>query len=144
VASSTIMSKASREAFLAGTHVGVLAVAGAGRGPLAVPVWYGYEPGGDVWLTTDRSSVKAALLAEAGRATLCVQDEAPPYRYVSVEGPVTSEVAEQFGHLRVLAVKYLGLELGERYAAGYEPGSQLLVRLAPERWLSADYTDYIA
>ena len=40
------MSRAEREEFLAGLHVGVLAVASAGvAGPLTVPVWYTYEPG---------------------------------------------------------------------------------------------------
>jgi nitroimidazol reductase NimA-like FMN-containing flavoprotein (pyridoxamine 5'-phosphate oxidase superfamily) len=41
------MSAAEREEFLAGVHVGVLsaAIGTAGR-TLAVPVWYGYQPGG--------------------------------------------------------------------------------------------------
>ena len=38
------MSRAEREEFLAGVHVGVLSVAVAERsGPLAVPVWYSYQ-----------------------------------------------------------------------------------------------------
>lgn len=48
---SFAMSAGEREQFLAGLHVGVLSVAvnGAGeaagsRAPLAVPVWYDYQP----------------------------------------------------------------------------------------------------
>ena len=41
------MSKAEREAFLAGVHVGVLAVERDDGPPLASPVWYRYWPGGE-------------------------------------------------------------------------------------------------
>ena len=41
------MSKSEREDFLAQVHVGILAIAGdEGAGPLAVPIWYSYQPGG--------------------------------------------------------------------------------------------------
>jgi len=44
---SFAMNAAEREQFLAGVHVGVLGVAaGEERGPLTVPVWYDYQPGG--------------------------------------------------------------------------------------------------
>jgi nitroimidazol reductase NimA-like FMN-containing flavoprotein (pyridoxamine 5'-phosphate oxidase superfamily) len=50
---SVSMDHAEREAFLADVHVGVLTVvAGAGRGPLATPVWYSYRPGGPVAATS--------------------------------------------------------------------------------------------
>ena len=41
------LSKEEREAFLAEPRIGVVSVAGDdGRPPLAVPIWYGYDPGG--------------------------------------------------------------------------------------------------
>jgi nitroimidazol reductase NimA-like FMN-containing flavoprotein (pyridoxamine 5'-phosphate oxidase superfamily) len=47
------MSRAEREEFLAGLHVGVLGVASDdGGGPLTVPVWYTYQPGGTVNVST--------------------------------------------------------------------------------------------
>src|SRR5207302_9093753 len=82
------MSRVERDAFLAETHVAILSVAEAGRGPLAVPVWYEYKPGRDVRIVTGGKSRKMSLLRAAGRATLCAQDETPPYRYVTVEGPI--------------------------------------------------------
>ena len=61
------MSRAERETFLAETHVAILSVAEAGRGPLAVPVWYEYEPGRDVRIVTGGKSRKmSALRAAAG------------------------------------------------------------------------------
>jgi hypothetical protein len=46
---SATMTREEREQFLAGVHVGVLSVVSeGGGGPLAVPVWYSYQPGGPV------------------------------------------------------------------------------------------------
>nr|BFE79553.1 hypothetical protein GCM10020093_021540 [Planobispora longispora] len=74
-----VMSVAEREAFLAGVHVGVLSVADeAGRAPLAVPVWYLYEPGGDIAFITARDSRKLELVRKAGRVSLVAQDEGCP------------------------------------------------------------------
>ena len=52
------MSHADREAFLADTHVALLAVADDSRGPLLVPVWYWYRPGGEVHVVTGGASRK--------------------------------------------------------------------------------------
>ena len=87
---SLSMTRAEREAFLADLHVGVISIAREGRGPLAIPIWYAYAPGGEIRIVTGGDSFKLSLLRRAGRFTLCAQDETPPYRYVSVEGPVVS------------------------------------------------------
>ena len=76
------MTRREREAFLAGVHVGIISIAEEGRGPLTVPIWYAYTPGGELRLITGRHSRKGRLLAQAGRFSLCAQTEAPPYRYV--------------------------------------------------------------
>jgi PPOX class probable F420-dependent enzyme len=135
------MSKAEREAFLAGLHVGVLSTVEPGRGPLTVPVWYGYEPGRDVWFLTGGSTRKAAALRAAGRASLCAQTEAAPYQYVSVEGPVTVEDGFDPVRRKELAEKYLGVEFGALYLASTEEtaADDVTVRLQPEHWLTTDY-----
>jgi len=87
---SLTMTKEEREVFLADVHVGVISVADDDHGPLTVPVWYSYEPGGEVRIITARRSRKGKLLECAGRFSLCAQTETPPYKYVSVEGPVVA------------------------------------------------------
>ena len=83
------MSVPAREAFLAEAHIAVISVAAEDdRAPLAVPMWYGYEPGGDITLITSRGSRKAALIRRGGRLSVCAQTTEPPRRYVSVEGEV--------------------------------------------------------
>src|SRR5215472_901895 len=112
------MTRDEREAFLAGVHVGVLGVDEPGRGPLTVPVWYSYEPGGTVNVITDGESRKARRLRDAGRCSLCAQTEEPPYRYVSVEGPITVVEHTVGGdERRDMAHRYLGIEIGDLYLA---------------------------
>jgi len=138
------MSKAEREAFLAEVHVGVISIAEPGRGPLTAPIWYGYEPGGELWIVTERASRKGRLLEQAGRFSLCAQTEQPPYKYVSVEGPIASIAPSDLERdERPLARRYLGRELGDRYlesTGGAETrAANVRVALRPERWLTTDY-----
>ncbi len=141
---SFAMSVAEREQFLAGLHVGVLSVAesrqGEERAPLAAPVWYDYQPGGLVSVITARGSRKGAALAAAGRMSLCAQDENPPYRYVTVEGPVEIEELDLDERL-AMARRYLGPEGGDRYVASNPDaaGDNVMIRMRPEHWLTVDY-----
>jgi nitroimidazol reductase NimA-like FMN-containing flavoprotein (pyridoxamine 5'-phosphate oxidase superfamily) len=142
---SHAMTRAEREAFLAGLHVGVISIERPAAAPLTVPIWYSYEPGGEVRIVTARASVKGKLLEKTRRFSLCVQDEAPPYKYVTVEGPVVAiEPAVMARDERPMAHRYLGQEMGEAYlaATGGEDarGDNVLVRLRPERWLTVDYS----
>ncbi len=131
------MTDDEREAFLADLHVGVLSVAREGKGPLALPIWYFYEDG-DVVISMNGTSVKAELLRKRGRATFTVQQEAPPYKYVMVEGPVT--VGKEDIDIAALAVRYLGAEMGAWYAKNNPPGADsAVVRLTPDQWLTVDY-----
>jgi nitroimidazol reductase NimA-like FMN-containing flavoprotein (pyridoxamine 5'-phosphate oxidase superfamily) len=136
------MTRPEREAFLAGVHVGIISIVEEGRGPLTVPVWYAYEPGGELRVVTGRNSRKGRLLAHAGRLSICAQTETPPYRYVSVEGPVTAiEVADLERDLRPLAHRYLGVEMGDSFIERIREAQveNMLIRMRPERWLTADY-----
>jgi PPOX class probable F420-dependent enzyme len=138
---SLAMSRTEREAFLAETRVGVVGIPEAGRGPLAVPVWYAYEPGGEIRFVTSGESKKARLLRVAGRLTLCVQEETAPYRYVSVEGPATIGRPDLERDIRRTAIRYLGEQMGETYlqATASENDRAVLVTVRPRHWLSADY-----
>jgi nitroimidazol reductase NimA-like FMN-containing flavoprotein (pyridoxamine 5'-phosphate oxidase superfamily) len=142
---SLTMTKQEREAFLADVHIGIISIAEEGRGPLTVPVWYAYDSGGDLRIMTGRESRKGRLLAVAGRFSLCVQTENPPYKYVSVEGPIVStEAADIERDLRPLARRYLGKEMGDRYVEQTRNlpthTDNVVVRMRPERWLTTDYS----
>jgi nitroimidazol reductase NimA-like FMN-containing flavoprotein (pyridoxamine 5'-phosphate oxidase superfamily) len=140
------MTKAEREAFLADVHVGVVSIPESGRGPLTVPVWYAYDVGGDLSIWTGGTSRKAKLLQQTDRFSFCVQQETPPYKYVSVEGPVVSiEPIDLERELRPLVYRYMGPEEGQRFIeqlGGSDAGTgDILIRMRPERWLSEDYSE---
>ena len=134
----TRMTRSEREAFLADLHVGVLAIPGSGA-PLTVPIWYDYEPGGNLWLLTGPTSRKGRLLTEGTRVTLVAQQEALPYAYVSVEGTVISIEEPADDDTLHMAVRYLGEEMGAGYAEANAGGESVRVTIRPDRWLSVDY-----
>jgi PPOX class probable F420-dependent enzyme len=146
---SIAFDRAEREAFLSDVHVGVLSLTADGRGPLACPVWYAYEPGGEIVFVTGADSRKAPLLSVGARVSFLVQDESMPPRYVSVEGPVTSvETADPERDVVPIAQRYLGQEVGRQYVNGTRGGpdapDEVVVRIRPERWLSADFAKRLA
>ncbi|MFP6705747.1 MAG: pyridoxamine 5'-phosphate oxidase family protein [Alphaproteobacteria bacterium] len=142
---TTSMTRAEREAFLAEPHIGVLSIPDSGKGPLSSPVWYDYVPGGEVvWFLTQKTTCKGRLLTIVGRVSLLAQTTASPYRYVSIEGPVSKIVhADLSADLLPMAQRYLGEQAGKDYAAAlagkYALGTAIKVMLRPERWLTVDY-----
>lgn len=135
------LSVAEREQFLAEPHIAALAVAaGAGRGPLTVPIWYQYTPGGDLWVLTGVGSRKATLIEAAGRFTLMVERVAPTIRYVSVEGPVTRTEPGTEERLWEISARYLPEDKVGPYVevAKADQGEQIVIHMRPEHWLSSD------
>ncbi len=140
----TTMTRDEREAFLAGVHVGVLSIADGARAPLAVPIWYEYTPGGEVRFVTGRASRKGKRLVVGARVSLCAQQEAPPYKYVSVEGiVVAADAADIERDVRPLARRYLGETVGDRYVETTRETSaaeeNVVVHVRVEHWLFVDY-----
>ena len=135
----TAMTKEEKQVFLAGLHIGVLSLSDNPKGPLTVPIWYDYEPGGELWFITGPNSLKGKLLKVGVRLSLMAQSEEPPYKYVSIEGPVVSIDEATNNDLLAMAIRYLGKDGGEQYAKNSESGGGVIVRVKPERWLSVDY-----
>lgn len=137
------MTTTEREQFLAALHVGILGIERPDGPPLTVPIWYAYEPGGELWFLTSPDSVKGRLLKQSMRFSLCAQSEAPPYKYVSVEGSATISPADKELHSRPMAHRYLGQKGGDRYVdagGGDADGESVRVSMTPERWFSVDYS----
>jgi nitroimidazol reductase NimA-like FMN-containing flavoprotein (pyridoxamine 5'-phosphate oxidase superfamily) len=137
---SLTMSHEKREQFLADVHVGIVSIPRKDRGPLTVPIWYDYKPGGQVSMITNKSSIKGKLLLKTERISLCAQTETAPYCYVSVEGAFQITSPSE-GVLLSMAIRYLGEAQGELYAASSGNGDDsMVVRFTPESWLSVDYS----
>ena len=137
------LSEPERQEFLAQPHVAALSVAaGPDRAPLVVPIWYQYEPGGDIWFHTPVGSRKAKLIDAAGRVSLMVDEAGARVRYVSVEGPVVRTEPGSAEVVRTMTARYLPAERVDAYVefALAAHGEQVVYHVRPERWLSADLT----
>ncbi len=143
------MTEGERQEFLAGPHVAVLSIArDGGRAPHATPVWYAYEPGGDVTFftgTQGRRSRKAELIGKAGAVSLTVQQEEFPYRYVTVEGTVVGEDRPPSAE-EALAVarRYLPEQHAQGFVEaelGHPAPEFVLFTVRPDRWLTFDFAD---
>jgi len=135
------MTKEERESFLAGLHVGIISLARQGRAPLTVPIWYDYEPGGNLWIVTEPGSAKGKLLSLGATVSFCVQNEHLPYKYVTVEGPVVEiRDADSDADIAPIAKRYLGDELGAAYMEETGGGpTNVKISIKPEVWLTVDY-----
>ncbi len=135
------LSEPEREQFLAEPHIGALSVVErADRGPLTVPIWYHYTPGGELWIRTGTDSRKARAIRAAGRFSLLAERTAPTVRYVSVEGPVSSTVPDSREQAREMAARYLPEDEVADFVE-YERtqlGEHIIICMQPQRWVSAD------
>ena len=140
------MNHEEREYYLADRHVGVLSVARIGKAPLVLPIWYDYEPGGELWVMTPRDSAKHKLLERENRFSLCVQTDSWPYRYVSVSGPVTSIEPRDETTVRSLVERYIPTSKVERFLEVIADVDYLIIRMRPEQWATSDVSkdDYLA
>lgn len=141
------MTDPERQRFLAGPHVAVLSIGrGNNRPPHTTPVWYAYEPGGDVTFftgTQGRRSRKAELVGEAGMLSLTVQREEFPYGYVTVEGTIVGEDRPpSVEQALAVARRYMPEEQARGFVEaeiGHPSGEFVLFTVRPDRWLTFDF-----
>ena len=133
------MTVPERDNFLDEVRVGVLAIERSDKGPLCAPVWYRYSSETGFEIAMAYASAKSVLLRRHGAATICVQDEQLPYRYVTAEGEASVELLtpeERDDLLRDIAIRYLGEELGNQYADSFPGHEEPKVTIMPRRWVS--------
>ena len=143
------MTENERQEFLAEPRIGVLSVASDdGRPPLTGPIWYGYEPGGNVTFftgTQGRRARKTGLIRRANVLSLCVQREEFPYRYVTVEGTVIgAERPPSAERMLAVACRYLPEEAAQAFVEAeleHSPSELVLFEVRPDRWLTFDFTE---
>jgi nitroimidazol reductase NimA-like FMN-containing flavoprotein (pyridoxamine 5'-phosphate oxidase superfamily) len=133
------MNSDERDNFLNEVRVGVLAIERDDKGPLCAPIWYRYSTDVGFEIAMAYDSAKSVLLRRHGVATVCVQDEQLPYRYVTAEGEAVVELMtgeERDDVLRDIAIRYLGDELGNQYADAFPGHDEAKVTIKPRRWNS--------
>jgi hypothetical protein len=135
------LSQDEREQFLAEPHIGALSVqAGDARGPLTVPIWYQYTPGGEPWILTGAGSRKARLIEATGFFTLMVERLEPTVRYVAVDGAVSRIEPGTDAQMEEMTRRYLSGDAAEKYLefAHQNLGAHVAIYMQPQHWLSSD------
>ncbi|MCK9896740.1 PPOX class F420-dependent oxidoreductase [Frankia sp. AgB32] len=121
-----------REFVSVGTRTGKLATVRADGRAHVAPVWFVLD-GEDVVFNTGAQTVKGRALRRTGTASMCVDDERPPFSFVTLGGPV--RVSEDLAQVRLwatrIAARYMGAEQAQRYGLRNGVPGELLVRLTP-------------
>jgi len=145
------LTAAESAEFLARPQVGVLSVAdeAGDRPPLTVPVWYAYQPGGELTFftgTQGRTARKTRLLERAGKLSFCVQQGEYPYKYVTVECTITkADRAPAMEQVLEVTSRFLPADVAKGFAeaeTSNPTGTFVLFTARPDRWLSVDFADY--
>jgi PPOX class probable F420-dependent enzyme len=118
---------------LTGTRTGKMAVTRANGAPHVTPVWFTLDSvdGADfVVFTTVAKSVKGKAFARDPRFAMLVDDQAPPYSYVFLEGEVTlsDDLDDMLPWATKLGTRYMGEELGADFGKRNAAPGEYLVR----------------
>ena len=127
------MTEARAWAFLReGSRPSVFASLREDGRPHAVPTWYAVD-GDEIVFTTWHTSVKAANIRRDPRVTMVVQDPAPPYDYVSIDGE--AQLIDDLAACRristLLGAKYMGDDRAEEFGARNGVPGEFVVRVRP-------------
>ena len=129
------MDDAEWRAFVSeGTRTGKLGTTRHDGRPHVVPIWFVLD-GDDFVFNTGAHSIKGRALARNGIAVLCVDDERPPYAFVTVTGTVT--ITTERDDLRrwatAIGARYMGADRAEEFGRRNGVPGEYLVRLRPTK-----------
>ncbi|MER6142540.1 PPOX class F420-dependent oxidoreductase [Streptomyces sparsogenes] len=138
------MTKDQWHAFVSeGTRTAKLSTVRADGRPHIAPIWFLLD-GDDLVFNTGEDSVKGRNMARDGRVSLCVDDDRPPFSFVTIEGRAElSDRLEEVRHWATrIAARYMGEELAEQYGARNGVPGELLVRVRVDKVVGlADIAD---
>ena len=123
---------------LTGTRTGKLATVRDDGRPHVVPIWFTLRDDHLVF-NTHSSSVKAQNMRREPRVAVTVDDQAPPYSFVTIEGvatltdadPELLEIATDIGG------RYMGADRAEEYGARNGVPGEVVVRISMGKVISA-------
>jgi PPOX class probable F420-dependent enzyme len=122
-------------------RTGKLATVRADGRPHVAPIWFALDtssrgdgtPIGDLVFNTASDTVKGRNIRRDPRVSLCVDDDRPPFAFVTVEGVATvSEDPDELLHwASVIGGRYMGADQAAAYGARNGVPGELVVRLRP-------------
>jgi len=137
------MSKAEIGRFLMqGTFTGKLGTIKKDGSSHVVPFWFVLDNRnsrgqiGDIILTTGDTSVKAQNIQRDNRVSICVDDQMPPFSFVTIFGSAKIQPYKQKEVLKwatKIAERYMGKNNAEAYGKRNSEEGLVLVRIKPTR-----------
>lgn len=118
----------------AGTRTGKLAVVRADGSPHVLPIWFVLDSDGAddyVIFNTGVRTVKGRALSRDPRFALCVDDEHPPFSYVTVYGIAelsSDDHEEKLRWATRIGGRYMGADQAEQFGKRNAVPEELLVR----------------
>ncbi|MDQ3837204.1 MAG: PPOX class F420-dependent oxidoreductase [Thermoproteota archaeon] len=144
----TVMSnKEIRKFLMKGTLTGKLATSNKDGSSHIAPIWFildSYGTGGgintdegeNILFTTSDMSVKAKNMRRDNRVSICVDDQTPPFSFVTVYGTAKIYGLEQnelFTFATKIAQRYMGKDNAELYGKRNSSKGEVLVGITPTR-----------
>ncbi len=111
-----------------------LAVTRADGSPHVAPVWIDLD-GDDVVFMTSADTIKGKSILRDGRVALCIDDDAPPFSFVTITGTTTTSTdpAELLRWGTRIGGSYMGADLADEYARRNAVPPEMVVRVAVTR-----------
>ena len=114
----------------------LLATTRADGRPHVAPIWYDLAGEGDdvtlVW-NTGAETLKGRNIRRHGQVSLCVQDDQPPFSFVTVSGVAewSDDLPEVHEWAGKIGARYMGADREKEFADRNGVPGELLIRLKP-------------
>jgi PPOX class probable F420-dependent enzyme len=138
--------KEIRKFLMKGTFTGKLATIKKDGSSHIVPIWFVLDRGNkksskgdDIIFTTNSTSVKAKNIQRDNRVSICVDDQTPPFSFVTVHGTAKIHHYKQDELFRLaskIAQRYMGKDNAEDYGRRNSTEGEVLVRIKPTRMIA--------
>ncbi len=117
----------------AGSRTGKIAVVRSNGAPHVVPIWFVLDSDGEhdyVVFTVPGDSVKARILRREPRFGLCVDDENPPFSFVTFncEADISEDLDEMLVWSTKVGGRYMGADLADAFGKRNAVPGELLIR----------------
>ena len=121
---------------LHGTRTAKVATVGADGQPHIAPVWFTLDDRVLLFSTSSRS-VKARNLVSEPRVAVTVDDETPPFAFVSLTGraELIERPADFLAWTTAIAARYMGAERADEIGKQYTEIDDLLVRIPMDSFI---------
>jgi PPOX class probable F420-dependent enzyme len=111
-----------------------LAVTRADGSPHVAPVWVDLD-GDEIVFMTSAETVKGKAILRDGRVSLCLDDERPPFSFVTIAGTATTSTdpdeLRRWGTR--IGGRYMGADRAEEYGARNAVPPEMVVRVTPTK-----------